>query len=48
MSATDTRIPVSEGVRKELRVLKAQEDRRSYDDLLRKMAEDYNPGSRDA
>jgi hypothetical protein len=42
MPATDTRIPVSEGVRKELRVLKAQEDRRSYDETLAALIDAYD------
>lgn len=41
MSATETRIPVSEGVRKELRVLKAQEDCRSYDETLAALIDAY-------
>jgi len=35
MSATDTRIPVSKDVRRDLlRVLKAREGRRSYDETI--------------
>jgi len=33
MFATDTRIPVSKDVRRDLRVLKAREGRRSYDEM---------------
>lgn len=42
MSATDTRIPVSEDVRRELRLLKAQEDRRSYDETLTALIDAYD------
>jgi hypothetical protein len=41
MSATETRIPVSEDVRRDLRVLKAQEDRRSYDETLAALIDAY-------
>ena len=41
MSATDTRIPVSEDVRRELRVLKAREERRSYDETLAALLDAY-------
>lgn len=43
MGATDTRIPVSRGVRRELRLLKAREDRRSYDETLAALLESYDP-----
>lgn len=42
MPATDTRIPVSESVRKELKVLKAREDRRSYDETLAALIDSYD------
>jgi hypothetical protein len=42
MSATDTRIPVSEDVRRELRVLKAREERRSYDETLAALIDAYD------
>jgi len=41
MSASDTRIPVSEDVRRDLRVLKAREDRRSYDETLEALIDAY-------
>lgn len=44
MSATDTRIPLSKETRRELRILKAREDRNSYDDLLRDMVEERQGG----
>lgn len=42
MSATDTRIPVSKDVRRDLRVLKACEDRRSYDETLAVLIDAYD------
>lgn len=42
MSATDTQIPVSEDVRRELRVLKAREDQRSYDETLAALIDAYD------
>ena len=42
MGATDTRIPVSNDVRRELRVLKAREDRRSYDETLSALIDAYD------
>lgn len=35
-----TNIPVSENTRRELRILKAEEDHSSYDDLLQEMVSD--------
>ena len=40
-SATDARIPVSNDVRRELRMLKTREDLRSYDTLLRSILEEW-------
>jgi hypothetical protein len=42
MSATDTRIPVSEATRRELKILKAREDCRSYDETLAALMDDYD------
>jgi len=42
MSATDTRIPVSKDVRRDLRVLKAREGRRrSYDETIAGVLDAY-------
>ncbi|ADE01636.1 MULTISPECIES: hypothetical protein [Halobacteriales] len=41
MSATDTRIPVSKDVRRDLRVLKAREGRRSYDETIAVVLDAY-------
>ncbi|WP_281280733.1 hypothetical protein [Natronomonas salsuginis] len=35
MPASDTRIPVSRDVRRELRMVKAREEKHSYDDAIR-------------
>lgn len=40
MAATETRIPVSEDVRRDLRILKAKEDMKSYDELLQELVEE--------
>ena len=42
MTSTDTRIPVSKGVRRELKILKAREDRRSYDETLSALIDAYD------
>lgn len=42
MSATDTRIPVSTDVRRDLRVLKAREERASYDETLAALLDAYD------
>ena len=39
-----TNIPVSKSTRKRLRVLKAAEEHRSYDDLLQSMVDEYREG----
>lgn len=41
-----TNIPVSKETRQQLRILKAQEDHRSYDELLRSMVDRQRGGSR--
>jgi len=41
MFATDTRIPVSKDVRRDLRVLKAREGRRSYDETIAVVLDAY-------
>jgi len=35
MSASDTRIPVSTDIRRELRIVKAERDMHTYDDAIR-------------
>jgi len=40
--ACETRIPVSKDVRRELRVLKAREDRRNYDETLAALLAAYD------
>jgi len=42
MAASETRIPVSKSVRRELRVIKAREDRETYDETLAALVESYN------
>ncbi|WP_193222407.1 hypothetical protein [Halosegnis rubeus] len=42
MPATETQIPVSKDVRRDLRVLKAEEDRRSYDETLAALIDAYD------
>jgi len=41
MFATDTRIPVSKDVRRDLRVPKAREGRRSYDETIAVVLDAY-------
>jgi hypothetical protein len=41
MSASETRIPVSKDVRRELRVIKAREDRETYDETLAALVDAY-------
>lgn len=48
MSACETRIPVSKDVRREIRVIKAREDRESYDETLAALVDAYDPERRDA
>jgi len=40
MAATETRIPVSKDVRRDLRILKAERDCRSYDELLETLVQE--------
>lgn len=42
MGASETRIPVSKDVRRELRVIKAQEDRKTYDETLAALVDAYD------
>jgi hypothetical protein len=42
MSACETRIPCSEDTRRELRILKAQGDRESYDETLAALIDAYD------
>jgi hypothetical protein len=42
MAASETRIPVSKDVRRELRVIKAQEDRDTYDETLAALIDGYD------
>lgn len=42
MPEMDKRIPVSEDVRRELKILKAREDRRSYDETLAALIDAYD------
>jgi len=41
MSATDTRIPVSKDVRRDLRVQRRKEGRRSYDETIAVVLDAY-------
>lgn len=47
MGASDTRIPISEATRRELRILKAEEDLSSYDELLQALVEQQRGGAID-
>lgn len=42
MAASETAIPVSKDVRRELRVLKAREDRGTYDETLAALIDAYD------
>jgi hypothetical protein len=41
-SASETRIPVSKDVRREIRVIKAREDRETYDETLAALVDAYD------
>jgi hypothetical protein len=47
MGATETMIPVSKERRRQLRVLKAEEGRRSYDETLAELLDAYDTEDND-
>ena len=45
MGKSNTRIPISKDTRRELRILKAEEDLSSYDELLRALVDQQRGGT---